>query len=97
MHKKREEFGGLRSRILLSPLKDLKKIEISPFELKDTIVALIYTNPWKTSNKINPSYCSKLVIFCGDMVILIFLICLFTYLHLIFYLSIYSCMDIVNK
>ena len=29
----------------------------------DTIVALIYTNPWKTSNNTNPSYCSKLVIF----------------------------------
>ena len=38
-------------------------MEISPFELKDTIVALICTNPWKTSNKINPSYCSKLAIF----------------------------------
>ena len=40
-----------------------KRVEISPFELKDTIVALIYTKPWKTSNKINPCYCSKLVTF----------------------------------
>ena len=46
-----------------------KELKPKPFELKDTIVALIYTNPWKTNNKINPSYCSKLVIFCGDMVI----------------------------
>ena len=29
-----------------------KRVEILPFELKNTIVALICTNPWKTSNKI---------------------------------------------
>ena len=34
------------------PLHDLKRVEISHFELEDTIVALICTNPWKTSNKI---------------------------------------------
>ena len=30
------------------------------FELEDTIVALVYTNPWKTSNKILLT-----VVFCG--------------------------------
>ena len=64
---------------MLRPLKDLKRIEISPFELKDTVVALMYTNPWKTSNKINPSYCSKLVYF----------VCNFNFLDVILYLFIY--------
>ena len=33
------------------PLHDLKRVEISSFELKDTRGSLICTNPWKTSNK----------------------------------------------
>ena len=33
-------------------IAQVKRVKISPFELKDTTVALICTNPWKTSNKI---------------------------------------------
>ena len=37
---------------------------MSPFEVKDTIVALICTNPWKTSNNIL-LIVIHLLFFCG--------------------------------
>ena len=59
-----EDFSSSIYMLLWNCLQGLLiGIEISPFELKDTIVALIYTNPWRTSNGISRSYCSKLVTF----------------------------------
>ena len=54
---------AIRNAETIERFKKELKSHLLSFELKDTIVALIYTNPWKTSNRINPSYCIKLVTF----------------------------------